>query len=71
MIKHKIFNTIFLTGIVSMGLFSCIKEDDNPSVGTPGDLISLFALRQAYQGSEITLGSDNLNGASKIEGVVI
>jgi hypothetical protein len=50
---------------------SCIKEYDNPATGTTGELITIYALRQAYNGNEVTLNAGNLGGASKIQGVVI
>jgi hypothetical protein len=69
--KHKLFTIACLFGIVSLSFPSCIKEDVNPAEGTPGELLTLQSLRLAYTGAEVTLNTTLLNGASKIEGVVI
>lgn len=65
------FKTGIALSIVAASLFSCIKKYDNPADGQLGGNITLFALRQAYQGNEVTLGPSSLGGASKIQGVVI
>jgi hypothetical protein len=60
-----------LTGALALSFQSCIKDYENPADGTPGELITLFALKQAYQGNEVTLGPSSLGGAFKIQGIVI
>lgn len=68
--KIKALQAILLVAM-SVAMVSCIKEYDNPADGVTGDKITLFALRQAYQGKPVTLGSSTLGGASVIQGVVI
>jgi hypothetical protein len=68
---YKIFGLAGILGIVSLSICSCIKEDPNEAVGTPGDMMTVYELRQLYQGGESTLSSSSLGGATKIEGVVI
>lgn len=70
---NTIKNIKSASGILLLMLFlqSCIKDYDNPAEGTRGELLTLFSLKQAYQGSEVTLSTDVLGGASKIQGVVI
>ena len=70
----KLFAQIKTITTVALGILcfqSCIKKYDNPAAGTPGESITLFALRQAYQGSEVTLNADATGGATKIQGIVI
>lgn len=62
---------ITIIGLLVLSLQSCIKDYDNPASGTTGEIISLFSLKQAYQGKEVTLTSDAIGGASKIQGIVI
>jgi hypothetical protein len=72
--KMKALNKIKIagfSGLLIMTLASCIKDYDNPASGTTGEQVTLFALKQAYQGNEVTLGPSTLGGASKIQGVVI
>jgi len=67
----KYIQSIAVAGLLAISLQSCVKDYDNPANGTTGSLITLFALKQAYQGSEVTLGPSTLGGASKIQGIVI
>lgn len=60
-----------LLGILSLSLSSCIKEDVNPAIGTVGTTTSLYNLRQAYNGSDLTLDAAKLGGGTSIQGVVI
>jgi hypothetical protein len=69
--KIKSLYTVLALSFLSGLLFSCIKDYDNPADGITGESITLFALKQAYQGSEVTLDPALLGGASKIAGVVI
>ena len=68
--NKKIVN-IYLLLLVSLCCASCIKDYDNPAAGTPGSLLTIYALRQAYNGTEVTLNAGNLGGASFIQGIVI
>ncbi len=52
-------------------LQACVKDYVNPANGTTGQLVSIFDIRQAYRGSEVTLNGDVLGGASMIQGIVI
>lgn len=63
--------SILFAGTLVFSLQSCVKDYHNPASGTPGDVITIFALKQAYQGSEVTLSKEAIGGASKIAGVVI
>jgi hypothetical protein len=69
--KQPSFFITALLGLVTLSFSSCIKEYKNPADGTPGELTTIFALRQAYKGTEFTLDGNALGGASKIQGVVI
>ena len=69
--NKTLLNILLLLLFITICSTSCIKEYDNPAAGTPGERISIFALRQAYTGNEVTLNAGNLGGASKIQGVVI
>jgi hypothetical protein len=68
--KATIYTSI-LASSVALLFTSCLKDYDNPSKGTPADKTYIYALRNAYRGSEITLSSKELAGASFIQGVVI
>jgi len=63
--------SILIAGMLVFSLQSCVKDYHNPASGTSGDVITIFALKQAYQGSEVTLSKEAIGGASKIAGVVI
>ncbi|HEY0677927.1 MAG TPA: DUF5689 domain-containing protein [Chitinophagaceae bacterium] len=71
MSKFKNFNIWGLIIIISFPLSSCIKDYENPADGKLGDMMTLFALKQAYNGSEVTVNKSNLGGASLVEGVII
>ena len=68
---YKIFRLGCILAIVALAISSCIKEDANPAAGTPGETLTIYALRQRHLGGETTLNATALGGASKIEGVVI
>ena len=61
----------FLLLAVPFTLLSCLKDYDNPAEGTLNEMAELYVIRNAYQGGSITLGPDNLAGASRTAGVVI
>jgi len=67
----KIIRTASAICLLLLCLQSCVKDYENPAAGTTGELMTLFALKQNYQGSEVTLGGDVTGGASKIQGIVI
>lgn len=52
-------------------LISCLKEYDNPAKGVTNDKAALYVVRDAYHGAEVTLGADNLGGATFTTGTVI
>jgi len=68
---NKNIRTVSAIGLLVLCLQACVKDYNNPASGTPGPMITLFALRQAYQGNEVTLNADATGGASKIQGIVI
>ncbi len=64
---HKLF-----AGIAVCCLFNaCIKDYHTPAVGVTGEIITINDLRWSYQGTAVTLTPAVLNGASRIQGVVI
>jgi hypothetical protein len=67
----KNIRLLVLAGMLLMILQACVKDYVNPANGTTGELITLYDMRQAYRGSEVTLNGDVLGGASKIQGIVI
>lgn len=70
----KSFKNIIFSSALAAFVFSstgCLKENVNEAEGTAGEFITLFAMRQAYQGNEISLDANALRGASKITGIVI
>jgi hypothetical protein len=60
-----------MVAMLSMILQACVKDYVNPANGTTGALITLYDLRQAYRGNEVTLNGDVLGGATRIQGIVI
>jgi len=71
MTKNKYLKLTGILALTSVCLASCLKDYDNPADGILGSSMSVYALRQVFNGSEVTLSTDNMKGASKIQGVVI
>src|SRR5690606_10507458 len=67
-IQKILFFFIAATAMVSSG---CLKEDVNEALGTPNSEASLYVVRNAFKGQDITLNRDVLDGASLTGGVVI
>jgi len=67
---QKIYIGILVGGITLLHS-SCLKKYDNPSNGVPNEKTFLYAVRDVYHGSEVTLSPDKLDGASYIMGTVI
>lgn len=61
----------FAAIVLAIILQACVKDYVNPANGTTGELVSIFDMRQAYRGSEVTLNGEVLGGGSKIQGIVI
>ncbi|GAB3924598.1 DUF5689 domain-containing protein [Mucilaginibacter myungsuensis] len=59
---------IAITGISALN--SC-KKDTNRALGTINPYASLYVVKMVYQGSDVTIDADALNGAVKTGGVVI
>ncbi|MDF2380056.1 hypothetical protein JMG10_01160 [Nostoc ellipsosporum NOK] len=68
--RNILFNGLVLGSLVA-GMASCVKKYDNPASGTMGSATYIYAVREAYRGNEITLGTSTLGGATQIQGVVI
>jgi hypothetical protein len=66
----KLYTGILLSSIALLSA-SCLKEDINTSEGTPGVKTFIYAIRQLYQGNEITLNPEKLGGANLVSGIVI
>jgi len=67
---QKIYTGILVAGITLLHT-SCLKKYDNPSNGVPNEKTFLYAVRDVYRGSEVSLSPGNLDGASYIMGTVI
>lgn len=63
--------TGILVGGISLLYTSCLKKYDNPAKGVPNEKTFLYAVRDLYQGSEVSLSPDKLDGGSYIRGAVI
>ena len=66
----KLYTGILISSMVLLHA-SCLKKYDNPAKGASNDRTFIYALRDIYHGSEITLGPDKLDGASYIQGTVV
>jgi hypothetical protein len=66
----KINLFIWLT-CTTMMIASCVKDYENPAEGVTNDKAALYVVRDAYHGSEVTLGADQLAGATFTTGTVI
>lgn len=64
-------NNLFIWLACGALLSSCLKEYDNPSEGTVNDKAALHVVREAHHGADITLGAENLFGATITSGTVI
>ena len=71
MIQTNFLKTGAALLMVGAAFTGCLKDYDNPSHGTGGDQVTIFALRQMHQGSDVPLSASNLGGAYRIQGVVI
>jgi hypothetical protein len=67
----KKLNYILLAIGSTLILTSCLKEYDNPAEGQVSDKAAIYVVRDAYQGSTITLKESDLAGASFTSGTVI
>jgi hypothetical protein len=50
---------------------SCLKEDVNPSTGTPNSVASVLVVRDVYKAADVTLSPEVLAGAHLTGGIVI
>ncbi len=68
--KNKFLIPLYI--IATILLFTgCKKTYENYPGGTINSYISLFDVRSIYKGSDVTLSSENMFGATKIAGVVV
>jgi len=67
-IQKVLFFLLAATAMLSSG---CLKEDENEAIGTPNSEASLYVIRNAFKGQDITLNKDLLDGANVTGGVVI
>ncbi|WP_155975745.1 DUF5689 domain-containing protein [Daejeonella oryzae] len=62
----------FLAVLTSMFVFTaCMKDDPNPSEGVLSPYIAVEDVQGLYKGSDVSLSTEMLSGASKISGIVI
>jgi len=66
----KLYTGLVVSSMVLL-FASCLKKYDNPAAGTLNGNTFIYAVRDLYHGSEITLGPDKLDGASYIKGIVV
>ena len=66
--KKILFYSIVL---ISAGIIWSCKKDGNYPGGNVSPYMSLFDIRNIYKGSDVTLTSENMFGATKISAVVI
>ena len=64
-------NGIFIAAVASIFLTACMKEYNNPSVGTVNNIAEIYVVRQAYQGSPLTLDAGKMGGSTQTAGTVI
>ncbi|GGH13443.1 hypothetical protein FAZ19_08390 [Sphingobacterium alkalisoli] len=70
--KTKKLNVLLYIGIsFSLLAASCIKEDTNYAIGTNNPEISLYAIRNVFQGNDIILDTKLLTDATYTRAVVI
>ena len=67
----KKINLIIWLGCSAIALSSCLKDYDNPAKGLVNDKAAIYVVRDAYHGQDVTLGADNLAGATFTTGTVI
>lgn len=68
----KNLKNIALIGVIFSSLLtSCLKEDENFSIGTINPETSIYTLRKLYKGSDLKLNSDLLSDAKYVKGIVI
>jgi hypothetical protein len=66
----KIINSVIIVASL-LSAASCLKEDVNPSTGTPNPVASLQIVRAVYKDADVQLGPQVLTGAYLTGGVVI
>ena len=68
----KNFKYICLIGVISSTLLtSCLKEDENYSIGTSNLETSLFTIRNLYKSANVQLDAEKLSEAKHFKGVVV
>lgn len=67
--KKILINCFVLTAVIAIWV-GC-KRDSDYILGTPSAYISNFDLRKLYRGSDVTLTTDNMRGATTLKGQVI
>lgn len=67
-IQKILFSFLAGTAMLSSG---CLKEDVNEALGTPNSEASVYVIRNAYKGQDVTLNKELLDGANLTGGVVI
>lgn len=68
--RDKCSIAVILLGLMTF-VSACLKEDISPASGTPNDFIALVDVRNIYKGSDVTLSTENMAGASRVTGVVV
>ncbi|TCV10855.1 hypothetical protein EDC17_103117 [Sphingobacterium alimentarium] len=68
----KNLKNIGLVGILATTMLtSCLKEDENYSIGTSNPETSLFTIRNIYNNAEVRLNQENLSEAKYFKGLVV
>ncbi len=67
----KKITILLLAAFTGFGLTGCLKEDVNASIGIVNPITTVEQVRSLYRGSDVTISSDRISGASKISGVVV
>ena len=69
----KYLLNLFLIISIAVAINSCTKKDTykNYPGGEPNDIVSILDVRPLYKGQDVTLGKENVYGASKLAAVVV
>ena len=67
----KKIQSILIPALLALGLSGCLKEDVNNAIGIVNPMTTAEQVRMVYKGSDVTLNSDMIGGATRLNGVVI
>ena len=66
----KLYTGVIIGLIGILTVVSC-KKDVNASIGANNPFAAIFVVKKAYKGADVTLNSENLDGATSTGGIVI